>query len=406
MSRAAGIARDDPGHDHPAATVVPVSGIRDLPISAPSLSFGDAHRLWIGVLARQGLAGGTKHTSVHAVADRSLGLHSARRPSPFTTALARVAQASIADEIFTHGAAEDALVTVRCMRKTLHTLPMAMAQLAHTATRHYRERDARRIALNAGVNPQALAKLVDQIVVFLSDTDTASHREIEGEIHQRTRESATAVRAALKFAWEAGHLVYRNASAHWNRERRQFALAASAAPRITATGDQAEAAAALIELYFDRYGPATIRDAMWWSGLSRAAVVTGLRMCGRPVAAVQTPWCPDPLYLFDDRHADQLQASDPTSTVDFLAHEDVALKAYHQTRARYLGDIEPTRAFNQIGEVLPTILRDGSVIGTWRWETTTRRVQWHLFTPEAAAKLACASRADELTAALRSRYDG
>ena len=376
-----------------------------MPIAAPSLSFGDAHRLWIGVLARQGLAGGTKHMSVHAVADRSLGLHSARRPSPFTTALARVAHASVAEEIFTHSTAGDALVTVRCMRKTLHILPMAMAQLAHTATRHYRERDARRIALNAGVNPPALAKLVDQIVVFLSDTDAASHREIESEIAQRTRASTTAVRAGLKFAWEAGHLVYRNTSAHWNRERRQFALAASAAPQITATGDQAEASAALIELYFDRYGPATVRDAMWWSGLSRAAVVTGLQTCGRPVAAVRTPWCPDPLYLFDDRNTDRPQDGDPTDTIDFLAHEDVALKAYHQTRARYLGDIAPARAFNQIGEVLPTILRDGTVIGTWRWETTNRRVEWRLFTPEPAAKQACASRADELTAALRSRYD-
>ena len=41
----------------------------------------------------------------------------------------------------------------------------------------------------------------------------------------------------------------------------------------------------------------------------------------------------------------------------FLAHEDVALKAYAETRVRYLGAVPEQEAFNQIGEALPAIFQ-------------------------------------------------
>jgi hypothetical protein len=71
--------------------------------------------------------------------------------------------------------------------------------------------------------------------------------------------------------------------------------------------------------------------------------------------------------MFADQ-ADESASNDATTGVQFLAHEDTALKAYSQTRARYLGGLSQGRAFNQIGEALPTIIIiiiDGMVAGTW-----------------------------------------
>lgn len=62
--------------------------------------------------------------------------------------------------------------------------------------------------------------------------------------------------------------------------------------------------------------------------------------------------------------------------LNFLAHEDVALKAYFESRGRYLGMLPPGRAFNQIGEVLPTIAYGGQIVGTWAWDTSRARVTY------------------------------
>lgn len=80
--------------------------------------------------------------------------------------------------------------------------------------------------------------------------------------------------------------------------------------------------------------------------------------------------------MFADRFEEFLSAGPDThhGGVNFLAHEDVALKAYFETRTRYLGCLPARRAFNQIGEVLPTVLHDGQVIGTWAWGDAGRRV--------------------------------
>jgi hypothetical protein len=90
----------------------------------------------------------------------------------------------------------------------------------------------------------------------------------------------------------------------------------------------------------------------------------------RVFVAIHTPWCQSPLYMYNDRH-DQFREFTSRShayPVNFLAHEDVALKAYFESRCRYLGRLPQETAFNRIGEALPTIIHGGQVIGTWAWD--------------------------------------
>ncbi|MGW0434204.1 DNA glycosylase AlkZ-like family protein [Micromonospora sp. NPDC003197] len=193
--------------------------------------------------------------------------------------------------------------------------------------------------------------------------------------------TVTAVRLALKLAWERGILTYRNASPGWNQERRTFALTTHAHPDLDLTIDRRQATAQLVDTYFDRYGPASLRDAMWWSGLSCTAILAALADIGKPLVAVNAPWSTSTLYIYRDRleqfHRDQ-QRDEPLTGLNFLAHEDVACKAYFDSRRRYLGDLDERRAFNQIGEVLPTIVVDGQVVGTWGWDARREAVTYTL----------------------------
>lgn len=378
--------------------------VQPSPISSTvrRLSTRNADRLWLDVLARQGLAGGPKLASAIDVAESALGLHAARLPSPYATLLARVEHPAAAGSIFEPQCGELAMTTVRCMRKTLHTLPISLAVIAHAATRHFRERDALRAAHNAGCTPVQAAMLASQLVKLLADSGPLGTKSIESILS--SRHPIPAIRAALKLAWERGELTCINRSPHWNRERRVFVATKEVAPRVAQHLDRAAASKSLIQAYFDRYGPASIRDATWWSGLSRAEVVSALQESDRPIVGLATQWSEGLLYMFDDRTLTPPQ--EDFEAVDFLAHEDVALKAYFETRGRYMTDRPQRLAFNQIGEVLPTILRGGRVIGRWSWDRTTQKVAWATFTSASkSAHAECQNRADELTNALLERYD-
>jgi Winged helix DNA-binding domain len=271
------------------------------------------------------------------------------------------------------------LMTIRCMRKTLHTLPLELAIVAHGATLHFRERDALRAITNANVSPLHILRTVDAMVNLLGQEGPLSHREIEARL-VASRTSVVVVRLALKLAWEQGVLTYRNETAGWNRENRKFGLTTKLYPDLDMSMDASKATGELIREYFDRYGPASLRDAMWWSGLSRSAITTAMNESARRFVVVHTPWCQSPMYVYDDRY-DQFQGmvSRPQASIlNFLAHEDVALKAYFESRSRYLGKLPPRYAFNQIGEVLPTIVDGGQVIGTWAWDASEMAVTYSI----------------------------
>lgn len=330
-----------------------------------------ATRTWNWILARQGLADSRRLISAWQVADAVLGLHAARLPSPYAIVAARTGDPAVPASLFTSPVRES-LLTVRCMRKTLHTLPLPLAAAAHTATLRFRDRDARRAVLNAGHAMATIDRMIDRLCELLHD-GPLPHRAIESCLATHSRDVHTG-RLAIKVAWERGTIAYINATTAWNREARTFALTSAAYPALDVSLTRDQALTELVAAYFDRYGPATIRDATWWSGLSATDITAALLACDRAIIAVATPWSEDHCLMFADQAEEIAAAEAITTGVQFLAHEDTALKAYFQTRSRYLGGLPQQQAFNQIGEALPTVLVDGTVAGTWSWNARTASI--------------------------------
>ncbi|MEU2613113.1 crosslink repair DNA glycosylase YcaQ family protein [Micromonospora sp. NPDC007271] len=368
----------------------------------------EAGRLWQWLLRRQGVGSADRYATVAEIAEAALGLHAARLSSPFATVLARARTPEVALRLW-HPATHQLVTTVRCMRKTLHTLPLDLAAAAHGATLHYRERDALRQVRNAGLSTQLVARTTAAVQALLAEHGRLAPRHIEERLATGVT-TVVAVRLALKLGWERGLFTYRNRSSSWNRELRTFALTAAAHPDLDMNLDRATATERLVAAYFDRYGPASLRDVTWWSGLSRTGVLAALDRIGQPLIALHTPWSPAPLYMFCNRFKEFEQVSagePPTAEPVLLAHEDVALKAYAETRTRYLGMLDQRVAFNQIGEALPTIVLAGRVVGTWSWDTRIRAVGLTLVRGHTSpADRAGIRRAAQcVTAALRQGYD-
>ncbi|OLF11584.1 hypothetical protein BLA60_11600 [Actinophytocola xinjiangensis] len=290
------------------------------------------------------------------------------------------------------------------MRKTLHSLPLPLAAAAHAATLHFRERDALRSIANHGMSARTVTRVTTAIIDLVEQCGPLNHRAMEARLTD-SRTDTVSVRLALKLAWERGVLTYLNRTNCWNREHRRFGLTGRLHPGLDMAMDRHRATTELVIEYFDRYGPASLRDAAWWSGLSRSAITAAMNESARDFVMVHTSWCESPMYMYRDRLEEfrSDSAEQRSSGISFLAHEDVALKAYFESRRRYLGDLPPRTAFNQIGEVLPTVIIDGQLAGTWKWDTGKKAVGWSLVSScrSTVLRREIRHRAHTLTEALR-----
>ena len=339
-------------------------------------SVQSADDLWNWVLSRQGLTSLAEErlTSVRAAAEASLGLHAARVASPFQTAAARTSECTPLSELLgDEGDAE--LITIRCMRKTLHTLPVYVAAYAHGATRHYRLRDVSNLARRFRVTSAELEDAGVRITTYLRDHGRQSHRAIERELTAADGEPWQ-VRLALKMLWEQGEVTYRNCALSWHQEMRRFYLRSVTHPRFDTTLARDVAIASLVETYFHVYGPATVRDMAWWSGLGLHTIADALSELN--VVQFLLPWASSPFFMLRSDYERFLSSPHHSrrSGIHFLAHEDVALKAYFESRSRYLGSLHSSAVFNQIGEVRPSIIYDGRIVGAWSWNHESRRIHY------------------------------
>lgn len=369
-----------------------------------ALDSDEAQRLWNWILFRQGLHPDHKLPSVASIARATVGIHSARRPTPFVSVASRARHPETALSLLRDS--NEGLTTIRCMRRTLHLLPLPLAVAAHRATLHYRERDAQRTLERLGVENDRLTQLLQRLSNCLSGGPLGP-RQIEAAL-QCEHFTVPEIRATLKLAWEQGSLTYANHATGWNQEVRRFALTSSIRPAMTSRMERAQATRILIGAYFDRYGPATIGDAMWWSSLSRRAVLTAMHYSQGPWMELHGPWAAAPMYMPSGRFAQfrsYCRAGGAQSGLNLMAHEDSALKAYFETRARYLGALPQKAAFNAIGEVLPTVLFNGRMIGRWSWSSRTHAVRPALL-PGSAPSLRrqAAAAAAALSETLRLGY--
>lgn len=358
------------------------------------------------MLSRQGLVSPAEDrlTSVSAAAEASLGLHAARVASPFVTAAARTTEWTPLCELL--GDQENAsLVTIRCVRKTLHTLPVQLAAYAHGATRHYRLGHVANLMQKKGIGSVQLEDAAQRIVDYLRDHGCRSHRVIERTLAAREHE-AQRIRIALKWLWERGDLTYRNCAPSWHQQQRRFNLRSVSHPNFDITVERDVATTCLTEAYFHTYGPATVRDMGWWSGLGQSEILDALSKLD--VVSLSLPWATSPFYMLRTDYESFLSTSRLThaSGIHFLAHEDVALKAYFESRSRYLGRLEAARVFNQIGEARPAILHNGRAIGLWSWHHESCQVRYKTFSGHMgkADRGELRVRAKSLQRQLRSGY--
>jgi Winged helix DNA-binding domain len=148
--------------------------------------------------------------------------------------------------------------------------------------------------------------------------------------------------------------------AHAFGQRNRFVSAA--AWLGTADAEEAEGLMRLARRYLAAYGPATRADAAAWTGLSVATLAPALERLEPELERLTDERGRE---LYDLRGAPRPPGDTP-APLRLLGEWDNVLLA-HADRRRLLDDGTRRRVIRKNGDVMPTILVDGVVAGTWWW---------------------------------------
>ena len=147
-----------------------------------------------------------------------------------------------------------------------------------------------------------------------------------------------------------------------------------------------EALSKLAERYFSSHGPATLRDFVWWSGLSISDARRGLEDIKNTLIAEmidgQTFWMGSSIMPGESKSTWLLPAFD-----EFLisyTDRSAAIAIHHQSKA-----------FTTNGIFKPVIVEDGNVTGTWKRTIQKDKIiiETHLFKTKSHAALSRISKA-------------
>jgi hypothetical protein len=126
--------------------------------------------------------------------------------------------------------------------------------------------------------------------------------------------------------------------------------------------DRDDAVRELVRRYFRSHGPATLKDFVWWSGLTGAMVKPALSDLEREL---ETETIGGRTYWFDPAFAEVPVCKGVFDLVQI--YDEIGI-AYSESRDVMLGP-QPKFAASQDQAILHTILRDGRYAGRWRLST-------------------------------------
>lgn len=343
----------------------------------------DVNRINEYTLMKHNILPGYQQSCIEDVAKNHLGLHSARIMTPYITLCSRLKDYK--PQMLTSQLYEDKkLIKMRCMRTTLHIVPFDIASILHMATLDLRLSDCKLFFRRNAISIEQVEDMEEELINFMNLPKTSS--EIEERILEKNKFLQTdlkkeCAKKILKYFWEIGTFCYVNVAENWENEERRYAVTKQFYPNIDLKKyDIRKAQELLILEYIRKFGPATIKDLSWWSGLS-LKVIRDIIDCNKcSITRFKVNDFEMEFYILSEE-LQKLEEYKPFDSewVTLLAYEDPSLKGYYESRYRYVDKKYYNLLFNQIGEVRASILCNGKAIGIWEWDKKNKKIKLEYF---------------------------
>ena len=364
-SLAPGIARVDveslPGSK--GGTGVPVPPRRSAPVCptpTASHSFA-AQRAIPRVLARHHI--GTPHepASIESVTADLVGFQATYPLAPYLALDARLPgfdPARLDAAIYERRS----LSRVRCMRGSLFLVRHDLLEAALATTRRPVIRYAREFAALRGVTPDRYAHLAPRALNLLAQRPLTTQA-----LRERLDDPEGVDIAALVNLMAAESLVVRDRpTGGWRDRHWTYTPFDRALPDIRPDSlDEPRGDVIMLRAYLRAFGPATHRDAAWWTGMGPKRVELALERLGDEIVTVLLEPAEEP-HLMHAADVDELASAAllEQPLVAFVPWLDPLLMGYAR-KDRFVPDAVRPYVFDRAGNAGPCVLVNGRVVGVW-----------------------------------------
>lgn len=358
----------------------------------------EERRARLGV--RHRLAAGARIDDAMAIADALVALHGTDPASVFLSAASRMKTPSV--ERLERALYDDRrLVRTLCMRRTMFVLPIELVPVVQAACTDALVPGQRKRTLNmleeAGIaDPERhLKELEAATMAAIEQAGDATGAELGKRVPGLGQqllvgvgtkwEGTVGMTTRVLFLLSCEQKVVRGRpKGGWTSSAYRWSPMSSWLPATHATPSADDARAELCRRWLRSFGPATVADLKWWSGLTLGQVRKALTSLD--VADVDLDGTPG-IVLFDDLKPTPA----PAPWVALLPSLDPTTMGWQQ-RGWYLGD-HGKALFDTNGNAGPTVWSDGRIIGGWAQRKVTGEVVFRLL-EEAGAQVATAVEAE------------
>jgi len=292
---------------------------------------------------------------VLTVADDLVGLHATAAETPYLSLYARMTgpvMEELDDELYQRRT----LVRLKAVRGTVFLMPRRLAPIAFAATREMTiERDRRWLRLDtqsyARTAPAVLDALVDRSLTV-------------AELRRSVQEGAD-LTAVVALLCDEGLIVRDRPTGSRKSSTFRYRRWDQTYPDVDLAAYQPEEAIRLlVREYIDRYGPVSMADILWWTGLPARSIRAAVTSLASELTTSTLPGISDELFTLDADEVSPSQTIDKAPSVRLLPQLDPYTMGYHD-RSRLADSAHYELIYDRGGNATSVVLVDGRVAGVW-----------------------------------------
>jgi hypothetical protein len=309
--------------------------------------------------------------SVEEIATRVVGLHTTSPATPYLSLRARLPgfTRQDLDDLMWH---EWRLVRLRAMRTTMFVFPADIVPMVAAATRHLAEGLTARWLRDSGLTSDEYERIAASVEAALAERPMT----VRALRNVLDLPASVDVPGVVGRMCDTGVLVGGAPPRSWRSPVRRYHRWSDVLGDVDLDWrDEASAIRELIRRYVESFGPVTLSDMSWWTGMTKRRCRVALETLGDTVEEVAVADWPGPLY----RIADAALDLPPMTSVAALPLLDPYVQGYRD-RMRMLDPARHGHVYDGGGNAAATLVWRGRVVGVWQIvERPAPAVWYHLF---------------------------